>query len=124
MGRHASFGWKQDGWTTRVVDGEVKQVPRMVADEEERQEIARLVKLRAAGHSFATIAELLEQEAATRQGRKPWPRAPQPGSVNRRWDTNRVYKAYKARKRVPTSIAFEVGTDDKLRGSEFSRMSV
>ena len=24
MGRHASFGWKQDGWTTRIVDGVAK----------------------------------------------------------------------------------------------------
>ena len=101
MGRFASFGWKQNGWTTRIVEGVAKQVPVMVPDEEERQEIARLVKLRAAGHSFATIAEMLELEAAGRQGRKPWPRAPHPGSVNRRWDTNRVYKAFKARKRVP-----------------------
>lgn len=112
MGRHASFGWKQDGWTTRIVEGVAKQVPVMVPDEEERQEIARLVKLRAAGHSFATIAEMLELEIAVRQGRDPWPRAPLRGSENRRWDQNRVYKAYKARKRVPTAASASCRFDE------------
>ena len=103
MGRFASFGWKQDGWTTRMVNGEVKQVPRMVPDEEERQEVWQIVDFRDShGLSFAEIADQLEAIRAIRENREPWPRAPFKGSENRRWDSNRCYKAFKARKRVPT----------------------
>ena len=52
--------------------------------------------------SFADIADQLEARHAASANREPWPRAPFKGSENRRWDQNRVYKAYKARKRVPT----------------------
>jgi hypothetical protein len=46
-------------------------------------------------------ADQLEARSAACEGRELWPRAPFKGSENRRWDQNRVYKAYKARKRVP-----------------------
>jgi DNA invertase Pin-like site-specific DNA recombinase len=102
MGRHASFGWKQEGWTTRIVSGELKQVPRMVPNEQEREEVRLIVQWRdIEGISFAAIADRLEEMHAASEHREPWPRAPFAGSQHRRWDQNRVYKAYKARKRVP-----------------------
>ena len=104
MGQHVSFGWKA------AANGE-----GMIPDEEERYEIARLVELRAAGHSFATIADMLELELAIRHCRQPWPRAPHLGSVNRKWDANRAYKAYKARKRVPLSKGIEPMPSSTLR---------
>jgi DNA invertase Pin-like site-specific DNA recombinase len=102
MGRHASFGWRQDGWNTRLVGGEFKEVPRMVADERERQEVRLIVQLHEIeGQSFAIIADRLEAMRAASDGRAPWPRAPYPGSEKRRWNASRCHKAYKARKRVP-----------------------
>lgn len=110
MGRHASFGWRQDGWTTRVVNGELRQVPRMVPDEQEREEVRLIVQWRdIEGLSFAAIADRLESQCAVRERREPWPRVPYPGSELRRWDQNRVYKAYKARKRVPQPNDVELG---------------
>ncbi len=91
MGRHVSFGWKA------APNGE-----GMIPDEEERHEVRLIVELRDNhGLSFADIADELESLRAARENREPWPRAPLRGSENRRWDQNRVYKAYKARKRVP-----------------------
>ena len=102
MGKHPSFGWRQDGWTTRLVDGEFKQVPRMVADEQEREEVLLIVEYHDThGLSFAAIADRLEAMRAARENRQPWPRSPYPGSENRRWNASRCHKAYKARKRVP-----------------------
>jgi hypothetical protein len=84
------------------VNGELKQVPRMVPDEEERQEVWLIADFRDSRRlSFAEIADQLEVIRAAKENRPEWPRAPYKGSENRRWDQNRVYKAYKARKRVP-----------------------
>jgi DNA invertase Pin-like site-specific DNA recombinase len=76
MGRHASFGWKQQGWTTRVVDGVAKKVPHMVPDEQEREEV-RLIEEFHDIHklSFAAIADLLEVRRAANESRQPWPRS-------------------------------------------------
>ena len=61
MGQHASFGWKQDGWTRRVVDGVAKQVPRMIPDEQEREEVRLIVQWHdIEGLSFAAITDRLE----------------------------------------------------------------
>ncbi len=110
MGQHVSFGWRQDGWTARMVNGEFKQVPRMVADEQERQEVLLIVQWHdIEGLSFAAIADRLEAIRAASEGRHPWPRAPYPGSERRRWDQNRAYKAFKARKRVPMPEGVTLG---------------
>ena len=109
MGKHPSFGWRQDGWTTRLVDGEVKQVPRMVADEQEREEVRLIVEWHdIEGQSFAAIADRLESMRAARENRQPWPRAPYPGSENRRWNASRCHKAHKARSRVPAPISRQI----------------
>src|SRR6188768_1472237 len=84
MGRHVSFGWK------RAPEGQ-----RMIPDEDERHEVRLIVELRDNhGMSFADIADALEAGRARAENREPWPRAPLAGSLNRRWDQNRVYKAY------------------------------
>jgi DNA invertase Pin-like site-specific DNA recombinase len=102
MGRHTSFGWKQDGWTTRTVNGTAKKVPVMVPDNQEREEVRVIVDLHDnLGLSFADIADRLEATRAFRENREPWPRAPYKGSENRKWNASRVFKAYKARTRVP-----------------------
>ena len=91
MGKHVSFGWKA------APNGE-----GMIPDEEERLEVRMIVDYRdRKGLSFAEIADQLERVRAARENRPEWPRSPFRGSENRRWDQNRVYKAFKARKRVP-----------------------
>lgn len=91
MGRHVSFGWKR-------APGGLGMVP----DEDERAEVRLIVELRDNhGMSFADIADELEARRAVLENREPWPRAPLRGSEHRRWDQNRTYKAYRARKRVP-----------------------
>lgn len=102
MTRSNSFGWKHDGWTTRLVGGVSKKVPVMVPDEQERQEVRVIVDLHDnLGLSFATIADRLEATRAFRENREPWPKAPYPGSENRKWTPSRCHKAYRARSRVP-----------------------
>jgi DNA invertase Pin-like site-specific DNA recombinase len=102
MGKHPSFGWRQDGWTTRLVDGVFKKVPRMVAHEQEREDVRLIVQWHdIEGQSFAVIADRLEAMRAAKENREPWPRAPYPSSEHRRWNASRAHKAYKARKRVP-----------------------
>jgi len=94
MGRNISFGWKR----APVGQG-------MVPDEEERHEVRLIVDYRDNYRmSFADIADQLERIKAARENRTEWPRAPYAGSENRRWDQNRVYKAYKARRRVPMPL--------------------
>ena len=94
MGQHVSFGWKA------APNGE-----GMIPDEEERYEVSLIADFRDNHHlSFADIADQLEARRAASTGRLPWPRAPHRDSENRRWDQNRVYKAYKARKRVPMPL--------------------
>jgi DNA invertase Pin-like site-specific DNA recombinase len=102
MTRHKSFGWRQDGWTTRLVGGVSKRVPVMVPDEQEREEVRVIVDLHDnLGLSFAEIADRLEATRAFRENREPWPRAPYKGSENRKWTASRCHKAYRAQKRVP-----------------------
>jgi DNA invertase Pin-like site-specific DNA recombinase len=106
MGRHVSFGWRQDGWTTRLVGGVPKKVPLMVPDEQERAEVQLIAEWHDIdGLSFADVADKLEARRAARENRKPWPRAPYLGSEKRRWTSSRCFKAYKARKRVPLPIS-------------------
>lgn len=102
MGRHTSFGWKQDGWTTRLVNGIFKRVPVMVPDNQEREEVRRIVDMHDnLDLSFADIADRLEATRALQENREPWPRAPYKGSENRKWNASRCFKAFKARARVP-----------------------
>lgn len=106
MTRHTSFGWKQNGWTTRLVNGVSKRVPAMVPDELEREEIAVIVDLHDnLDLSFADIADRLEATRAIQENREPWPRAPYPGSENRKWTASRCHKAYAARGRVPPPLS-------------------
>jgi putative DNA-invertase from lambdoid prophage Rac len=95
MGRHLSFGWKA------AANGE-----GMIPDEQERADVWQIAGLRDQGLSFAAIADEMERVRAQRECREPWPRAPLRGCENRRWDQNRVYKAFKARKRVPKPVEF------------------
>lgn len=102
MGRFVSIGMKQSGWTTRIAGGVSKRVPVLVPDEEARRDIQDIIRLKEQGHSCAAIADSLELARAVSEGRdSPWPRAPYRGSENRRWDAGRVWRAYKARKRIP-----------------------
>jgi DNA invertase Pin-like site-specific DNA recombinase len=102
MTRHTSFGWRQDGWTTRLVGGVSKRVPVMVPDEQEREEVRLIVQWHDIdGLSFADVADKLEATRALQENREPWPRVPYKGSENRKWTASRCHKAYKARLRVP-----------------------
>jgi DNA invertase Pin-like site-specific DNA recombinase len=102
MGRHVSFGWRQDGWTTRLVGGVSKRVPLMVPDEQEREEVRLIGQWHDIdGVSFADIADRLEVIRAAAEDRSPWPRTPYPGCENRKWNASRCFKAFKARMRVP-----------------------
>jgi DNA invertase Pin-like site-specific DNA recombinase len=94
MGRHVSFGWK-------AAPGGRGMVP----DEQEREEVRIITEYHDIhGLSFADIADLLEASRAASESRQPWPRAPHPGSGNRRWNASRCHKAWKARYRVPPAI--------------------
>jgi hypothetical protein len=75
------------------------------SDEQEREEIRLIIQWHDfEGLSFADIADRLEAMRAATENRQPWPRAPYPGSENRRWNASRCHKAFKARKRVPMPL--------------------